>query len=65
MSLFERNYPQVGLCAQMIFLRHTVRFIAEDSGVTGANNRDNDFTPSLNILNEFYVKDSSKISQHP
>ena len=44
----------------MLFPEHDVRFIAVNSGVDSANQQDNDFTPFLNIMNEFYVKDSSK-----
>ena len=44
----------------MLFPEHDIRFIAVNSGVDSANQQDNDFTPFLNIINEFYVKDSSK-----
>ena len=60
MSRIGRNYLKVGLYTEMLFPEHNVRFIAVNSGVDSANQEDNDFTPFLNIINEFYVKDSSK-----
>ena len=60
MSRIGRNYLEVGLYTEMLFPEHNVRFIAVNSGVDSANQEDNDFTPFLNIINEFYVKDSSK-----
>lgn len=60
MSRIGRNYLEVGFYTEMLFPKHNVRFIAVNSGVDSANQQDNDFTPFLNIINEFYVKDSSK-----
>ena len=60
MSRIGRNYLEVGIYTEMLFPEHGVRFIAVNSGVDSANQQDNDFTPFLNIINEFYVKDSSK-----
>ena len=60
MSRLGRNYLQVGMYTEMIFPQKGVRFIAINDGVDSANQQDNDFTPFLNIINEFYVKDSSK-----
>ena len=60
MSRIGRNYLEVGLYTEMLFPEHDVRFIAVNSGVDSTNQQDNDFTPFLNIINEFYVKDSSK-----
>jgi hypothetical protein len=37
-----------------------VRFIAINNGVDSANQQDSDFTPFLNIINEWYAKDTSK-----
>ncbi len=59
MSRIGRNYLEVGLYTEMLFPEHDVRFIAVNSGVDSANQQDNDFTPFLNIINEFYFKDSS------
>ena len=60
MSRIGRNYLEVGIYTEVLFPEHNVRFIAVNSGVDSANQADNDFTPFLNIINEFYVKDSSK-----
>ena len=60
MSRIGRNYLEVGFYTEILFPKHNVRFIAINSGVDSANQMDNDFTPFLNIINEFYVKDSSK-----
>ena len=60
MSRIGRNYLEVGLYTDVLFRDHNIRFIAVNSGVDSANLQDNDFTPFLNIINEFYVKDSSK-----
>lgn len=37
-----------------------VRFIAINNGVDSANQQESDFTPFLNIINEWYAKDTSK-----
>lgn len=55
MSRIGRNYLEVGIYTEMLFPEHNVRFIAVNSGVDSANQQDNDFTPFLNIINEFYV----------
>ena len=60
MSRIGRNYLEVGFYTEVLFPKHNVRFIAVNSGVDSANQQDNDFTPFLNIINEFYVKDTSK-----
>lgn len=60
MSRFGRNYLQVGFYTEMMFLKKNVRFIAVNNGVDSANPADNDFTPFLNIMNEWYAKDTSK-----
>lgn len=60
MSRFGRNYLQVGFYTEMMFPKKNVRFIAVNNGVDSANPADNDFTPFLNIMNEWYAKDTSK-----
>ena len=60
MSRFGRNYLQVGFYTEMMFTKKNVRFIAVNNGVDSANPADNDFTPFLNIMNEWYAKDTSK-----
>ena len=60
MSRFGRNYLQVGFYTEMMLPKKNVRFIAANNGVDSANPADNDFTPFLNIMNEWYAKDTSK-----
>ena len=60
MSRFGRNYLQVGFYTEMMFPKKNVRFIAVNNGVDSANPADNDFTPFLNSMNEWYAKDTSK-----
>lgn len=60
MSRFGRNYLQVGFYTEMMFPKKNVRFIAVNNGVDSANPADNDFTPFLNIMKEWYAKDTSK-----
>ncbi len=60
MSRFGRNYLQVGFYTEMVFPDKGVRFIAINNGVDSANPIENDFTPFLNIMNEFYARDTSR-----
>lgn len=59
MSRFGRNYLEVGFYTEIQFPSKGVRFIAINNNVDSANPTDNDFTPSLNIMNEWYAKDTS------
>ncbi len=59
MSRFGRNYLQVGFYTEIMFPKKEVRFIAVNNNVDTNNPTDNDFTPFLNIMNEFYAKDTS------
>lgn len=60
MSRFGRNYLEVGMYTEIIFPDRDVRFIAINNGVDSDSQQDNDFTPFLNIINEWYAKDTSK-----
>lgn len=60
MSRLERDYLQVGMYTEMVFPNADIRFIAINNGVDSDNQQDSDFTPFLNIINEWYVKDTSK-----
>ncbi len=60
MSRIGRNYLEVGMYTEVKFPQNDIRFIAINNGVDSSNQQDNDFTPFLNIINEFYVKDTSK-----
>lgn len=59
LSRFGRNYLQVGFYTEIMFPNKGVRFIAINNGVDSAKPQDNDFTPFLNIMNEWYAKDTS------
>ena len=59
MSRFGRNYLQVGFYTEMMFPKKLVRFIAINNNVDSNNPSENDFAPFLNIMNEWYAKDTS------
>ncbi len=59
LSRFGRNYLQVGYYTEILFPKKGVRFIAINNNVDSAVPQDNDFTPFLNIMNEWYAKDTS------
>lgn len=59
MSRFGRNYLQVGFYTEILFPQKQVRFLAINNSVDSDNPNDNDFTPFLNIMNEWYAKDTS------
>ena len=61
MSRFGRNYLQVGFYTEILFAKKQVRFIAVTNNVDSdsENPNQNDFTPFLNIMNEWYAKDTS------
>ncbi len=60
MSRLGRDYLKVGFYTEVLFVEKSVRFIALNNGIDSANAPDNDFTPFLNIINEWYAKDTSK-----
>lgn len=60
MSRLGRDYLQVGMYTEMVFPNADIRFIAINNGVDSSNQQDSDFTPFLNIINEWYAKDTSK-----
>ena len=60
MSRFGRDYLKVGLYTDVLFKDKGVRFIAVNNGIDSNNQGDNDFTPFLNIMNEWYARDSSR-----
>ncbi len=59
MSRFGRNYLQVGYYTEILFPEKGVRFIAVNNSVDSSSPMANDFTPFLNIMNEWYAKDTS------
>ena len=60
MSRLGRDYLKVGFYTEVLFVEKRVRFIAINNGIDSANQQDSDFTPFLNIINEWYAKDTSK-----
>lgn len=60
MSRLGRDYLKVGYYTEVFFPGMDIRFIAINNGVDSANQQDSDFTPFLNIINEWYAKDTSK-----
>lgn len=60
MSRLGRDYLKVGFYTEVMFVEKNIRFIAINNGIDSANQTDSDFTPFLNIINEWYAKDTSK-----
>ena len=60
MSRLGRDYLKVGYYTEILFPENGIRFIAVNNGVDSNNQADSDFTPFLNIINEWYAKDTSK-----
>lgn len=60
MSRFGRDYLKVGFYTEILFKEKGVRFIAINNGIDSANQQDSDFTPFLNIMNEWYARDASR-----
>ena len=64
MSRFCKNYLEVGFYTEILFPKKQIRFVAINNSVDSDKPQDNDFTPFLNIMNEWYAKDTSnKISR--
>lgn len=60
MSRIGRNYLQVGFYTDVFFREKGVRFIAISNGVDNTRSDSNEFAPFLNIMNEWYVRDTSR-----
>lgn len=60
MSRLGRDYLKVGYYTEIMFPEAGVRFIAINNSIDSVNQQDSDFTPFLNIINEWYAKDTSK-----
>lgn len=60
MSRFGRDYLKVGFYTEVMFKEKGVRFIAINNGIDSSNQQNSDFTPFLNIMNEWYARDSSR-----
>lgn len=60
MSRFGRDYLKVGFYTDVLFQEKGVRFIAVNNGIDSDKQGENDFTPFLNIMNEWYARDCSR-----
>ena len=60
MSRLGRDYLGVGHYTEILFPNADVRFIAISNGIDSANAQGNEFAPFLNIVNEWYAKDTSR-----
>lgn len=61
MSRFGRDYLQVGYFTEMMFPEKGIRFIAVVNDVDSTKpSSGNDFIPFLNVMNEWYAKDTSR-----
>jgi DNA invertase Pin-like site-specific DNA recombinase len=58
MSRFGRNYLEVGYYTEILFNEKGVRFIAISNNVDSEKGTD-DFTPFLNIINEWYCREAT------
>ena len=60
MSRAGRDYLQTGFYTEVMFRQKNVRFIAIANGVDSDNPSSSEFTPFLNIMNEWYLRDTSR-----
>ena len=60
MSRIGRDYLQTGYFTEVLFRQHEVRFIAIANNVDSDNPNSNEFTPFMNIMNEWYLRDQSR-----
>lgn len=60
LSRLGRNYLLTGQYIELFFPAHNVRYIAIDNGVDSENQQSSEFTPFLNVINEWYARDISR-----
>jgi len=60
MSRIGRDYLQTGYFTEVLFRKHDVRFIAVANSVDSDDPGSNEFTPFMNIMNEWYLRDQSR-----
>ena len=60
MSRIGRDYLQVGFYTEVFMRQHGVRFIAVSNGIDSTKGETNEFAPFLNIMAEWYARDSSR-----
>lgn len=59
-SRIGRNYLQVGFYREVLFREKGVRFITISNGVDSTQQSSNEFAPFLNIMNEWYVRNTNR-----
>ena len=59
MSRFGRDYLKVGFYTEILFMEKDVRLIAVNDNVD-TERGENDFTPMMNLFNEWFVRNTSK-----
>ena len=60
MSRIGRDHLQVGFFTNILFREKEVRFIAINNGIDSDRQETSEFAPFLNIMNEWFVRDTSK-----
>ena len=60
MSRVGRDYLQVGFYTEVMFREKKVHFVAISNGVDSDKRESAEFAPFLNIMNEWYVRDTSR-----
>ena len=60
MSRAGRDYLQTGFYTEVFFRQHGVHFVAIVNSVDSDDQNSNEFAPFLNIMNEWYPRDTSK-----
>lgn len=60
LSRLGRNYLQVGYFTEIFFPNNGIRFIAVNNSVDSEKEGENEFVPFINIMNEWYARDTSR-----
>ena len=60
MSRIGRNYLEVGYYTEIYFRQKDIHFIAIANGVDSDSRSSEEFTPFLNVMNEYYIRDISR-----
>ena len=60
LSRIGRDHLQVGFFTDILFREKEIHFIAINNGIDSDNQESSEFAPFLNIMNEWYVRDTSK-----
>ena len=60
MSRIGRNYLQTGFYTEVMFRQNGVHFVAVANNIDSDVQESGEFTPFLNIMNEWYLRDLSR-----